>query len=188
MTLSRIQSRVVTSLLTGHNTPRRHLYLLGLSKSPLCRWCEAGEETSSHVVCECEALTPRRHAYLASFFLEPGDIKNLSLGAIWNYSKAEGSHDSIWGTKGLCQLRPRCIGAESSRTHMRSIYLFIYVRTYVPTYLPTYLPTYIHIYLPIYQPECENLEIAEFRTPTRQDIRKKGSKILKLPMLAIVIQ
>jgi len=90
MTLSRIQSRVVTGLLTGHNTMRRHLYLLGLSNSPLCRWCEAGEETSAHVLCECEALASRRHAYLGSFFLEPGDIKNLNLGAIWNYSKAAG--------------------------------------------------------------------------------------------------
>ena len=31
------------------------------------------------------------------------------------------------------------------------------------------------------------LEIAEFRTPTPQDLRKKGSKILKLPRLAIVL-
>ena len=32
------------------------------------------------------------------------------------------------------------------------------------------------------QPDCENcLNIAEFRTPTLQDVRKKGSKILKLP-------
>jgi len=90
MTLSRIQSRVVTGLLTGHNTLRRHLYVLGLPNSPLCRWCEAGEETSAHVLCECEALTSRRHAHLGSFFLEPGDIKNLNLGVIWNYSKAAG--------------------------------------------------------------------------------------------------
>jgi len=90
MTLSRIQSRVVTGLLTGHNTQKRHLYLLGLSNSPLCRWCEEGEETSAHVLCECEALASRIHAYLGSFFLEPGDIKNLNLGAIWNYSKAAG--------------------------------------------------------------------------------------------------
>jgi hypothetical protein len=34
MTLSRVQSRAVTGLLTGHNTLRRHLYLLGLSNSP----------------------------------------------------------------------------------------------------------------------------------------------------------
>jgi len=52
--------------------------------------CEAGEETSAHVLCECEPLASRRHAYLGSFFLEPGDIKNLNLRAIWNYSKALG--------------------------------------------------------------------------------------------------
>jgi len=88
MTLSRIQSRVVTGLLTGHNTLRRHLHLLGLTNSPLCRWCETGEENSANVLCEGEALASRRHAHLGSFFLEPGDIKNLNLGAIWNYSKA----------------------------------------------------------------------------------------------------
>ena len=31
------------------------------------------------------------------------------------------------------------------------------------------------------------LKIAEFRTPTHQDVRKKGSKILKLPRFAIVL-
>ena len=31
------------------------------------------------------------------------------------------------------------------------------------------------------------LKIAEFRTPTPQDVRKKGSKILKLPRFAIVL-
>ena len=31
------------------------------------------------------------------------------------------------------------------------------------------------------------LKIAEFRTPTLQDVRKKGSKILKLPRFAIVL-
>ena len=37
------------------------------------------------------------------------------------------------------------------------------------------------------QPDCENLKIAEFRTPTHQDVRKKGSKILKLLRFAIVL-
>ena len=85
MTLSRIQSRVVTGLLTGHNL-RRHLYLLGVFNSRLCRWCEAGEETSVHVLCECEVLASHKRAYLGSFLLEPEDIKNLNLGAICNYS------------------------------------------------------------------------------------------------------
>jgi len=35
------------------------------------------------------------------------------------------------------------------------------------------------------QPDCENLKMAEFRTPSPQDVRKKGSKILKLPPVRV---
>jgi len=40
-------SRVVTGLLTGQNTLRRHLHLIGLLDSPLCKRCGAKEETSA---------------------------------------------------------------------------------------------------------------------------------------------
>jgi len=90
MTFNRIQSRAVTGLLTGHNTLRRHLCLLGLHDTPFCRNCGVGEETSAHILCECEALVSLRHAYLGSFFLEPEDIRSLGLGAIWNFSKVTG--------------------------------------------------------------------------------------------------
>ena len=82
-------SRAVTGPLMGHNTPRRHLYLMGLSDSPLCR-CGAEDEASAHILCECEALAALRHAYLGCCFLEPEDIKSVSLGAIWNFLKATG--------------------------------------------------------------------------------------------------
>jgi hypothetical protein len=86
LSFNRTQSRAVTGLLTGHNILRRHLHLAALLDSPLCR-CGAEEETSAHILCECEALASLRHAYLCSFFLEPEDIKSISLGAIWNFSK-----------------------------------------------------------------------------------------------------
>jgi len=54
---------------------------MGLSDSPLCRRCGAEDETSSHILCECEALASLRHVYLGPFFLEPKDIKSTSLGA-----------------------------------------------------------------------------------------------------------
>jgi hypothetical protein len=38
------------------------------------------EETSAHILCECEALASLRHAYLGSFFLEPEDINTLRTG------------------------------------------------------------------------------------------------------------
>jgi hypothetical protein len=37
LSFNRTQSRAVTGLLTEHNTVRRHLHLMGLSDSPLCR-------------------------------------------------------------------------------------------------------------------------------------------------------
>jgi hypothetical protein len=75
---NRTQSRAVTGL-TGHNTLKRHLHLMGLSDSPLCRRCRAEEA--------CEALASFRHVYLGSSFLEPEDNKSISMGAIWNFSK-----------------------------------------------------------------------------------------------------
>jgi len=62
---------------------------MGLSDSPLCR-CGAEDETSAYTVCECEALASLKYAYLGFFFLEPEDIKSISLGAIWNFSNASG--------------------------------------------------------------------------------------------------
>jgi hypothetical protein len=56
----------------------------------LCRRCGAEVSTSAHILCECEALATLRHAYLGPFFLEPEDIKSISLGANWNFSKATG--------------------------------------------------------------------------------------------------
>jgi hypothetical protein len=61
--------------------------------------CGTEEETSVHVlsVCACmracareRASACRRHAYLSSFFLDPKDIANLSMGAIWNFGKRTG--------------------------------------------------------------------------------------------------
>jgi len=71
MTFNRTHSRAMAGHLTGHNTLRRHLHLLGLLDSPLCRKCGVGEETLADILCECEALASLRHAYLGSFFLEP---------------------------------------------------------------------------------------------------------------------
>ena len=61
LTFSRIQARAVTGLLKGHNTLRRHLHLLGLLDSPMCRKFGVREETSAHILCKCEALASLRH-------------------------------------------------------------------------------------------------------------------------------
>jgi hypothetical protein len=96
-------SRVVTGLLTGHNTMCRQAPPSdGLTYSPLCRNCVAEEEPSAHILCHCEALASIRHAYLGSYFLQPEDIKSQKLGAIWHFSKAAGLPWSMIGAQRAC--------------------------------------------------------------------------------------
>jgi hypothetical protein len=90
LSFNRTQFRAVTGLLTGHNTLRRHLHLMGLSDSPLCRRCRAGDETSTHILCACEVLATLRHAYQGSFLKSEDIKKSISLGAIWNFHKTTG--------------------------------------------------------------------------------------------------
>ena len=79
LSCNRTQSRVVTGLLTGHNTLRRHLYLMGLINNPTCRKCGTEERASVHILCACEALASIRHVYVGSISLDFEDIKSLSL-------------------------------------------------------------------------------------------------------------
>jgi hypothetical protein len=78
LSFNRTPSRNVNGVLTGHNL-RGHLHLIGLIDSPLCRKCGEEEETSIHVLCECEAVALFRHAYFGSFFLDPENVKSLNL-------------------------------------------------------------------------------------------------------------
>ena len=47
---NRTQSRAVIGLLTGHNTLRRHLHVMGLNDNPTYRKCGTEEETSVHIL------------------------------------------------------------------------------------------------------------------------------------------
>jgi hypothetical protein len=63
---------------------------MGLCNDPMCRKCGTEEETSVHILCECEALASLRHAHLGSFFSGPDDIGELGVGAIWIFAKGTG--------------------------------------------------------------------------------------------------
>jgi len=88
LSFNRTESRVVIGLLTGHNTLRRLLYIMGLSNNPICRKCGTKEETSLHILCECEASV--KYTYLDSFFLDLEDVRKLGMGASWNFTKGTG--------------------------------------------------------------------------------------------------
>jgi len=97
---NRTQSRV--GLFSGRNTLRRHLHVLGLNNSLLCKMCGADAKTSAHILCEREALASLRHTHLVSFYLDPEYVRSLSLGVIWNTSKGTGLRCpgiKLWGKK-----------------------------------------------------------------------------------------
>ena len=63
-----------------------------LFNDPICRKCGTKEETSVHILCECEALASLRYTYVGSLFLDPEDIRVLGMGAIWNFANEQGSY------------------------------------------------------------------------------------------------
>jgi hypothetical protein len=63
---------------------------MGMSDSLLCRRCGAEDETTTYIVCDCETLASLGHEYLGFSSSDPEDVKIISLGAIWNFSKVTG--------------------------------------------------------------------------------------------------
>jgi hypothetical protein len=104
LSLTRTKPRVVIVLLTGHNTFRRHLYVMALSNNPTCRKCGAEEETSVHILYECEASASHRRANLGSFLMNSEDIRKLSLGATGTLVKEQGSFNLVrdYGVQRAC--------------------------------------------------------------------------------------
>jgi hypothetical protein len=64
LSFDRTQSRVVIGLLIGHNTLRRHHHLNGLINNISCRRFVNEEETSLHIMCECEALASHSQMHI----------------------------------------------------------------------------------------------------------------------------
>jgi len=63
---------------------------MGLCNNPTCRKCGTEEETSVHILYECEVLASLIHTHLGSFFLVAEDIRVLGTGVTWNFAKGTG--------------------------------------------------------------------------------------------------
>ncbi|CAH2243709.1 jg8769 [Pararge aegeria aegeria] len=61
--LSRKNLRTVVSMITGHCSLNKHLFILGITDSTLCRACM---ETPTHVLLQCRGVVEQRAAYLGS--------------------------------------------------------------------------------------------------------------------------
>ncbi|CAH2217508.1 jg25411 [Pararge aegeria aegeria] len=53
-------------MITGHCLLNKHLFILGITDSPLCRACMEADETTTHVLLQCRGVKEQRAAYLGS--------------------------------------------------------------------------------------------------------------------------
>ena len=79
---NRRRLRLAVGWLTGHWRVNYHLSKMGLSRSADCRWCQEEEETTEHLLCECQAWSEIRHKVLGYPCLEAGQLRELNLNSL----------------------------------------------------------------------------------------------------------
>ena len=117
---NRIQSRVFTGLLTGHDTLRTHLYIMGLIDSP----CVGGvEQRRKSELPFCMSVKPWWHSNMPIWVSFSWTMKMLEVkdeGQYGTLLKERGFQYldiSLRGKKGLSK-RSCYIGTERARTHL----------------------------------------------------------------------
>nr|CAI5847363.1 unnamed protein product [Callosobruchus analis] len=90
LSLDRSNLRMLVGLLTGHNTFRRHLFVMRVVDDPTCTWCGEEEESSAHILCRCETLGYHRQITLGSRILEPIEIKGAGPKNVLAFAKRAG--------------------------------------------------------------------------------------------------
>jgi hypothetical protein len=91
--LNRDQLRWVVELFTGHR------FTLGLTEDPTCEKCLEKDESATHILCACEAVSYLRFCQQGKFFMEPSEYYDAfiskvlhsvhSVGVIKGKSKGE---------------------------------------------------------------------------------------------------
>ena len=80
--------RLVTQIITGHATLRKHLFRMKIVDSPLCPKCGEENETVEHLFCSFPAFMFERVKTLGKFFLKREDLKLLKLNQIINFAES----------------------------------------------------------------------------------------------------
>lgn len=76
--------RIAVGLLTGHAKVNYHLKKMGMRDDPDCRLCGRAEETTSHLICECQSLRNLKKDCLGSDQTIPNSVqKNIHKIVDW---------------------------------------------------------------------------------------------------------
>lgn len=93
--LSKNNSRIITRVLTGHCLLNKHAHSIGLTDSPLCRFCEEADETPLHILCDCGPWMRSRSQLLGSHLLSPEDVKKIKPKDLLQFWTATGLVDDL---------------------------------------------------------------------------------------------
>jgi hypothetical protein len=74
----------MVELLTGHCHLKGHLFKLGLANDPICERCLEGDESATHILCDCEAVAYLR-CHLGQFFMEPSDYYDALIDKVLHF-------------------------------------------------------------------------------------------------------
>jgi hypothetical protein len=64
----------VVGLLTGHCHLKGHLFKLGFTDDPTCERCLQEDESTTRILCDCEAIAYLIFHHLGQFFMEESDF------------------------------------------------------------------------------------------------------------------
>jgi hypothetical protein len=78
------------NILTGHCHLKGHLFKLGLTDDPICERCLEDDESSKHILCDCEAIAYSRFRHLGQFFMEPSDYYDAPIGNVLHFIRSVG--------------------------------------------------------------------------------------------------
>lgn len=62
-----------------NDTFLRHLNVMGICPEPSYQCCYLEDETSKHILCECEFFSSLMFEYLERHLLEPWELQNISV-------------------------------------------------------------------------------------------------------------
>jgi hypothetical protein len=83
--LNRDQLRWIVGLFTGHCHLNGHHFKQGLTVDLTCGRCLEEDESSTHVLCDCEASAHLRFRHLGQFFMESSDFYDAPISKVLHF-------------------------------------------------------------------------------------------------------
>jgi hypothetical protein len=63
---------------------------MGLTYDPICERCLEGDESATHILCDCEALANLRFPHLGQFFMDPNDYYGAPINKVLHFIRSVG--------------------------------------------------------------------------------------------------